>query len=109
MSEKNDLLSAVASDDVVDCVKHLVEYLSCRVFVTDYRTLHIALFYLRQYYLICLSTNDSPGYCRLRRQPLDPYFMYIYHYISIDLQSSRSCNSPHCKSLQFSAKQCIDM
>ena len=32
MGEKNDLLSAVASDDVVDCVKHLVEYLSCKVF-----------------------------------------------------------------------------
>ena len=32
MSEKNDLSSAVASDDVVDCVEHLVEYLSCRVF-----------------------------------------------------------------------------
>ena len=32
MGEKNDLLSAVASDDVVDCDKHLVEYLSCRVF-----------------------------------------------------------------------------
>jgi hypothetical protein len=30
--EKNDLLSAVASDDVVDRVEHLVEYLSCRVF-----------------------------------------------------------------------------
>ena len=32
MGEKNDLLSAVASDDVVDCVEHLVEYLSCGVF-----------------------------------------------------------------------------
>ena len=32
MGEKNDLLSAVASDDVVDCVEYLVEYLSCRVF-----------------------------------------------------------------------------
>ena len=32
MGEKNNLLSAVASDDVVDCVEHLVEYLSCRVF-----------------------------------------------------------------------------
>ena len=32
MGEKNDLLSAVASDDVVDRVKHLVEYLSCKVF-----------------------------------------------------------------------------
>ena len=32
MGEKNDLLSAVASDNVVDCVEHLVEYLSCRVF-----------------------------------------------------------------------------
>jgi hypothetical protein len=32
VGEKNDLLSAVASDDVVDCVKHLVEYLSCKVF-----------------------------------------------------------------------------
>ena len=31
MGEKNDLLSAVASDDV-DRVEHLVEYLSCRVF-----------------------------------------------------------------------------
>ena len=32
MGEKNDLLSAVASNDVVDYIKHLVEYLSCRVF-----------------------------------------------------------------------------
>jgi hypothetical protein len=32
VGEKNDLLSAVASDDVVDRVEHLVEYLSCRVF-----------------------------------------------------------------------------
>ena len=32
MGEKNDLLSAVISDDVVDCIKYLVEYLSCRVF-----------------------------------------------------------------------------
>ena len=31
MGEKNDLLSAVASD-VVNRVGHLVEYLSCRVF-----------------------------------------------------------------------------
>ena len=27
--------------------------------------------------------------------------MYIYHLISIDLQSSRSCNSTHCKSLHI--------
>ena len=32
MGEKNDLLSAVASDDVVDYIKHLVKYLSYRVF-----------------------------------------------------------------------------
>ena len=32
MGEKNDLLSVVISDDVVDCVKYLVKYLSCRVF-----------------------------------------------------------------------------
>ena len=32
MGEKNDLLSVVVSDDVVDCIKHLVKYLSCRVF-----------------------------------------------------------------------------
>ena len=32
MGEKNDLLGAVASDNVVDRVEHLVEYLSCRVF-----------------------------------------------------------------------------
>ena len=32
MGEKNDLLSAVASDDVVDRIEHLVEYLSCKVF-----------------------------------------------------------------------------
>ena len=32
MGEKNDLLSVVVSDDVVDCVEYLVEYLSCRVF-----------------------------------------------------------------------------
>ena len=31
-NKKNDLLSAVASNNVVDCVKHLVKYLSCRVF-----------------------------------------------------------------------------
>jgi len=32
VGEKNDLLSAVVSDDAVNRVKHLVEYLSCRVF-----------------------------------------------------------------------------
>ena len=32
MGEKNNLLSVVVSDDVVNCVKHLVKYLSCRVF-----------------------------------------------------------------------------
>ena len=32
MGERNDLLSVVASDNVVDCIKHLVEYLSYRVF-----------------------------------------------------------------------------
>jgi predicted ATP-grasp superfamily ATP-dependent carboligase len=32
VGEKNDLLSIVASDDIINCIKHLVEYLSCRVF-----------------------------------------------------------------------------
>ena len=32
MGEKNDLLSAVVSNDAVDRVEHLVKYLSCRVF-----------------------------------------------------------------------------
>jgi hypothetical protein len=32
VGEKNDLLSAVISDDVVDHIKYLVKYLSCRVF-----------------------------------------------------------------------------
>jgi hypothetical protein len=32
VGEKNDLLSAVASDDIVDRVEHLVECLSCKVF-----------------------------------------------------------------------------
>ena len=32
--------------------------------------------------------------------PFATYFMYLYHFISIDLESSRSCNSSHCKSLQ---------
>ena len=48
MGEKNDLLSAVASDDVIDRVEHLVEYLSCRVFgqamyrhVTNTHSIHI--------------------------------------------------------------------
>jgi len=31
-NKKNDLLSAVASNDIIDRVKHLVKYLSCRVF-----------------------------------------------------------------------------
>ena len=52
-------------------------------------------------YIVCFTTNDSPGYCRLRRQPCGLYFMYIYQLISIVLQSSRSCNSSHCKSLQL--------
>ena len=30
--------------------------------------------------------------------------MYLYHLISIDLESSRSCNSSHCKSLQLWAR-----
>jgi hypothetical protein len=32
VGEKNNLLSAVASNDVVDRIKHLVKYLSYRVF-----------------------------------------------------------------------------
>ena len=32
MGKKNDLLSAVANDDVVDYVEHLVKYLSYKVF-----------------------------------------------------------------------------
>ena len=32
MGEKNDLLSAVASNNIVNCIKYLVEYLSCKVF-----------------------------------------------------------------------------
>ena len=32
VGEKNDLLSAVASGDVIDCVEHLVKYLSSKVF-----------------------------------------------------------------------------
>jgi hypothetical protein len=31
VGEKNDLLSAVASDNI-NCVEYLVEYLSCKVF-----------------------------------------------------------------------------
>ena len=38
---------------------------------------------------------------RHRRHPFATYFMYLYHFISIDFQSSRSCNSSHCKSLHF--------
>ena len=34
---------------------------------------------------------------RHRHQPFAPYLMYLYHFISIDLESSRSCNSTHCK------------
>jgi len=32
VGKKNNLLSAVTSDDAVDHVEHLVKYLSCRVF-----------------------------------------------------------------------------
>ena len=32
MGEKNNLLSVVTSNDVIDCIKHLVKYLSYRVF-----------------------------------------------------------------------------
>ena len=52
MGEKNDLLSAVASDDVVDCVEHLVEYLSCRVFgqaMYRYVTLNFLLNFFSQH------------------------------------------------------------
>ena len=31
-NEKNDLLSTVTSNNIVNCVEHLVEYLSCKVF-----------------------------------------------------------------------------
>ena len=51
-------------------------------------------------HIVYLTTNDSLGYCRLRRQPFGPYFMYIYHLISIDLQSSCSVNSLPLQSLQ---------
>ena len=32
MGKRNNLLSIVTSDNVIDCIKHLVKYLSCRVF-----------------------------------------------------------------------------
>ena len=32
MGEKNDLLSVVISDDIIDYIKHLVKYLGYRVF-----------------------------------------------------------------------------
>ena len=31
----------------------------------------------------------------------DSTFMYLYHFISIDLESSRSCNSTHCKAYSY--------
>ena len=40
---------------------------------------------------------------RHRRHPIATYFMYIYHFISIDLESSRSCNSLPLQSLQTPA------
>ena len=53
------------------------------------------------YTIVCLTTYDLLGYCRLRRQPFTPiaytFLMYLYHFISIDLESSRLCNSLHCK------------
>ena len=50
-------------------------------------------------YIICLTTYDLPGYCRLRRQPFAPYFIYLYHFIFIDLELSRLCNSLPLQSL----------
>ena len=32
MGEKNDLLSVVISDNIIDCIKYLIKYLSYRVF-----------------------------------------------------------------------------
>ena len=32
MGKKNNLLSTVISDNIVNCIKHLVKYLSYRVF-----------------------------------------------------------------------------
>ena len=32
MGEKNNLLSAVVSNNIINCIKHLVKYLSYRVF-----------------------------------------------------------------------------
>ena len=43
-----------------------------------------------------------------RRQSLATYFMYLYHLISIDLQSSRSCNALRCKNLQSALRFSTD-
>jgi len=32
VGKKNDLLSAVISNNAIDRIKHLVKYLSCRIF-----------------------------------------------------------------------------
>ena len=62
MGEKNDLLSPVASDDVVDRIEHLVEYLSCRVFgQAMYR--HVTAFVIK--------ASWSPHYLRSSDQEID--------------------------------------
>ena len=71
--------------------------------VTDYRTipkrhfasLDVPLCFLTSYVLLLI---------RHRRHSLATYFMYLYHLISIALQSSRSCISLPLQSLQLWAR-----
>ena len=58
-------------------------------------------------YIVCFTTNDSPGYCRLRQQPYGLYFMYIYQLISIVLQSSCSDNSTTLQKLTVMSPACL--
>jgi hypothetical protein len=63
VGEKNDLLSAVASDDIVDRVEHLVECLSCKVFgQAMYRHVtHIVFFKKKKKKSIALRPQPSGG------------------------------------------------
>ena len=62
--------------------------------VTDYYVLHITPFHQR---ITVFQPHVSLPFYFI----IYTFFVYIYHFISIDLESSRSCNSLPLQSLQL--------
>src|SRR6266568_5895250 len=62
---------------------------------------HHPCFQLQLYVVSAAMVHRRRLRRRHYRRPFATYFMYIYHLISIDLQSSRSCNSTTLQSLHL--------